>query len=825
MLTAAELYERGVVLSNAGRYAAARRSLELARHRGPDADLGARIDGTRAYILSETGDPAEAVALCRSALDVPGLKPHTIAVLRGQLGLIELRRGDIRTALPLLADAGDQLTAEPELAGSIDMNRGICHLELGHLDEADRSFASAATRFSIAGLPADVAKAQHNRGYTALLRGDLVSALSLMDEARPVAAAGSPVDAAVGDADRAEVLLAAGLPVEASSALTAAARTFGSRRLRQPQADAEWALARTLLYSDPRAAATTARRASRRYAGRGNSTGALRAEATALRAEVEAGSSTDMVVENLRAVSTALSRRGLADESRVSRVMAARVSLRRGDPDRARRELRGVRIPPDGPIITRTLAREVRAETASAAGDLRESMRAAAAGLDDLRDWQAVFGSLDLQSSLTMHGQGLTRIGISAALQTAEVETVLEWSERARLLADHAVAPRPSEDAATAVDLAELRQLRFEGDLTGAAARRDAEIRERIRRRSWTAAGSPDPQRLATVGEVRGRLGTDTALVAYLWSGDRLAALIVGGSDARVLDLGPLPDEQRPGPALQADLDMHAARLPGGLGTSIAHSLADRLAALARHLIDPVLADPIFTGMPNARVVLTAPGVLAGVPWSMLPGLTGRIVTMPTSVTRWLAQRVEPYSALTRIGLVAGPAVPRAVEEVGLCAAEWGARDAATLVPGAATTAAASALAQDSDVLHLTGHGRHATDSPYFSGIELDDGPWFGHDIARLPRVPRLVILSACELGRSSVHWGHEALGMARTWLQAGSGCVIASPANVNDDAACELLPAVHALLARGSSPAEALAAASRSTGVTAPFLCYGAGW
>jgi CHAT domain-containing protein len=66
---------------------------------------------------------------------------------------------------------------------------------------------------------------------------------------------------------------------------------------------------------------------------------------------------------------------------------------------------------------------------------------------------------------------------------------------------------------------------------------------------------------------------------------------------------------------------------------------------------------------------------------------------------------------------------------------------------------------------------------------------------------------------------------MARTWLHAGARSVIASPVSVNDDDACELLSAVHASLATGAAPAVALADATRVTGITAPFLSYGAGW
>jgi CHAT domain-containing protein len=87
--------------------------------------------------------------------------------------------------------------------------------------------------------------------------------------------------------------------------------------------------------------------------------------------------------------------------------------------------------------------------------------------------------------------------------------------------------------------------------------------------------------------------------------------------------------------------------------------------------------------------------------------------------------------------------------------------------------------------------------------------------------------LSACELGRSSVRWGEETIGMTVAWLHAGANTVIASPASVDDDVACYTLAATHHYLAGGQPPADALASAMVEVGgpVPAPFVCFGAGW
>jgi CHAT domain-containing protein len=174
---------------------------------------------------------------------------------------------------------------------------------------------------------------------------------------------------------------------------------------------------------------------------------------------------------------------------------------------------------------------------------------------------------------------------------------------------------------------------------------------------------------------------------------------------------------------------------------------------------------------------------------------------------------------------VAGPDVARAVEEVHNAGKAW--RKARVLTGPAATASEVSRVAAEVDLLHVAAHGRHSADSPLFSGLKLVDGTWHGYDIDQLPHVPQLVVLSACELGRSAVRWGAETLGATVAWQHAGSACVIASPTRVGDDVACEVLTATHSALAAGHSPSDALASARASAGAEAvvPFTCFGAGW
>lgn len=824
MLTAAVLYQRGVDHGNAGRHAAARRALDEAADRSRDPDLSAQIAGTLAYLDSETGDSEHGIDLCNAALATPGISAHTRAILTSQLGLIAMRRGDTDAAIDWLGAAISALESDPRRLGRASLNRGDVYLQRGEVTKAEADFDVAALAFLGGNEPVEYAKARHNQGYAALLAGDIIGALRLMDEARPVLASLSPVALAICDQDRAEVLSAAGMTTEAAALLASVARIYGSRRLRQAQAEAELLLARILVLEDPRAATTVARTAARRFRSRGSESWALRAEAVAVSAAVAEGRHGVAIAREAAETADALEARTLVGDALPLRLQIARIALRGGNIAAALDSLSSARVSARAPIATRLLDREIRAEVAVAKRRPADALRQVRTGLDEFGEWIATFGSLDLRSTIVVHGRQLVAIGIRSALATGRPDTVFEWSERTRSLASRSVPLRPPSTLDAAADLAELRQLRaLDPAPSSADGQREGLLRDRIRRRQWSDKGSGSVARLASLTEVQEELDSSGAvLLAYLWTGDTLSALVVGPKDARIVDIGTWAPIGALLDGMPADLDMAAAALTPAMHAVVLGTLDDRLSRLSSALLAPVSP---FLG--DGRIVITPPAALSGVPWSMLPALAGRPLTIPLSASRWLEQR-ESHSALGAPGFAAGPRVERAEEEVRAAAHSWGMTHELTrdvLIGDLATTSGVSALAERVDVLHVSAHGRHSADNPLFSGIELADGRLYGYDIDQLSQVPSLVILSACELGRSSVRWGQEALGMSPAWLNAGARCVIAAPASVSDSVARDVLTATHALLAAGSAPADALASAASGLGVASAFQCYGAGW
>lgn len=820
-LTADDLHARGVALSNRGRLSAARRVLRQAADRAVSPEERARIAGTLAYALTRTGHPDEAERICREALrdgqDRAVLSLSAAAVLHGQLGALAVERGDFEGALGWL-DLAIRYETDPVRSGNMLMNRSVAFMRLHRLPEARADLDDAAARFAAAGERHSHALTVHNAGYVALLEGDLVTALERMAEARPLAAS-SPVDAAICDLDRAEVLREAGQVFEAERTLESVARSFGAARMPQSRAEAEFHLARSLLTHDRRRAADVAGLAARRFRALGSTVWAARAEGIRLRALLEwpeAGRRrpSDAQVEE---AASALVRAGFAAEARSLCLTHTVARARHGEIGST-----PVRQRPDDPLAVRLLVHEARAAQATARGRDAEARRHAAAGLDALAAWQRSFGALDVASSVAMHGNGLMFEGLAAAVRSRRPDVLFDWSERARHFAHQVMPVRPPRDAAHAADLAQLRLLREEGGASWEQDPRVRELRERVRRRQWATVGHRDGIPRVDLESLRAELDGDTALLSFVYIRGALVCLVVTGGATQVLELEWEPVHALM-PGLRADLDVAAALRGGRMARVVQATLDGRLAELSRLLVDRALA---AAGDPR-RVLITAPGTLAGLPWTMLPGMHGRSVTLARSASRWVAGR-GLCTAVHQAGFAVGPGVARGGEEAESAARAWDAAAGsppALLTGAAASVGAVTELAERVDVLHLVAHGRHSVNSPMLSGLGLADGTLFGYDIDLIAHPPKTVVLSACELGRSSVRWGAETIGMAHAWLHAGSVCVVAAPVTVADEAAAELLGALHGGLAAGLAASDALAAATERTGIRAPFLCHGSGF
>lgn len=810
MLSADQLYERAVEHARAGRYRTARSDLDKAARRTTDRDLLARIRTTGAFLLARA-DIAAALHVLEELLSEPGLSAETLVLVHAQIGGILAESGDGERAISHLDFAAERLAHDPLRHMAVLFYRASVWMNRGDAARAATDYDLAADVARAHGLDWHLAVASYSQGTAAMLAGDLVRALQLMDESRPLIARQSSVLATTTDFLRAEVLLSAGLPDEGAAVLRTCAESFGRHRLRQDQAEAEFLLARTLSDTEPREAIRVARRSAARFRRAGSELGAHRAEALAVATALVTRRKDTPSVREANALLSQLTGDDLASARDQLRLALELHHVRAGRP-----WPRTPDLPHEAPIVSRLAEAEVRVEVARRTERPAEALDRARAAIELLRAWQSTTDSMELRSSLAMHGFRIIEQAAAVAIDSAEPAVVFEWSERSRgfVAGNATVGPVGSEEG----EATELEALR---GMLATTERYDSpeitRLRDRVRRRQWAR------ERMGRVGidivdlpAVHSTLAAqDATLVAYLSSPTEVCALVVSDRDCHAVRVGSRAAIRAALAGLQADLDMTAADLRPALSHAVRQSLRSRLAALNEQVWTP-----LEKYVDTRRIVVTAPAALAAVPWSLMPALRDRSISVASSATHWV-HHAGARDSFGKVGFIAGPRVARAETEVGHAAKQW---PGATVVSGAdATTASVRSLAKDSDLLHVAAHGRHTPGNPMFSGLELLDGLWLGHDVAELTTVPSVVVLSACELGRSTARWGEETVGMARAWLHSGVRCVIAAPCTVNDAATSDYLAAVHSGLAGGLPPSDALLAAGPDE--RAPFLAFGAGF
>jgi CHAT domain-containing protein len=228
-------------------------------------------------------------------------------------------------------------------------------------------------------------------------------------------------------------------------------------------------------------------------------------------------------------------------------------------------------------------------------------------------------------------------------------------------------------------------------------------------------------------------------------------------------------------------------------------------------------------------VVIVPTGPLHSLPWPALPALAGRTVTVVPSLTLWARLHDAPAPATGRTVVVAGPDLPGAEAEVAEVAA---AADGAVRLSGPQATVVGTLAAIDgAGVAHIACHGAFRPENPLFSTLRLADGPLTAYDLQRLRAVPRLLVLSACDAGRSEVTPGEGLLGLSASLLSLGATALIAPLVAVPDDTTRALMVELHRRLREHRPPAEALRlarsalpddVAGYATG--ASFVCLGGG-
>ncbi len=197
--------------------------------------------------------------------------------------------------------------------------------------------------------------------------------------------------------------------------------------------------------------------------------------------------------------------------------------------------------------------------------------------------------------------------------------------------------------------------------------------------------------------------------------------------------------------------------------------------------------------MGDARRVIVVPcDFLHQVPFKALSGAAGylsdrHILTTTPSASVYVALKGRPSpakDAKPRCLLVKDPTETlfHAHEEEQMLRDIFG--DRLTVLSGARATPKAFAReASKHDVIHIATHARFRLERPALSYFELASGNLYhavdvaGLNLARC----KLVVLSACESGRSNAMGSDEMFGLPRAFMRAGVDCVVATLWRVED--------------------------------------------
>jgi tetratricopeptide (TPR) repeat protein len=866
--------------------AMARARAILARGPGPaEASLAHQVIG---HALRDFGDLDAAIAELRTALRlsraaaVPGREAEVLATLgnalihRGQskrglaalnaalalvtgpaAGRMLMMRGidlwilgrhqealdDLGRALRILRPAADPIWEARALSA-----RALVHLACGSARRAGQDLDRAERLFATTSQDVEIAYTWHNRGLVAFRSGDVPLALSYLDQAqRRYQALGVRVpDLAI---DRCAVLLAAGLArdalQEADTAVRAVELTGG-----QPTKKAELLLtaARAALAAgQPPAALARAQAARRMFAAQGRAWWHAHAVLLHLQARLATGAPTAALLRQAGQVAADLAALGSPDAPQ-ARLLAGRAALAlRQTADAERHLTAAARARSRGPAFARIngwLAEALRAE---AADDPRRLLHACRRGLAVLDQYGLTLGASELRAQATVQGAELAALAQRHALRAGRPRRLLEWSERWRSTALAVPPVRPPDDRALQADLTAVREIasRLEqarGSGTPAAAlereqrRLEALIRDRVRQARGGEAGRPGGARPGgarpgaghppgaghrlDTGALLGALG-EARLVQIADIEGELHVLVCGAGQVRQVAAGRAEDAAREVAFARFGL----SRLAHGRAAGGPDRALTVLEATGRRL-EAVLLGRARRHLGDGPVIVVPPGRLHAVPWSLLPALRGRPVSVSPSARAWLRARQAPPPAGTRVVLVRGPGL--GTGELDTLASEYG----LTLLAGVEATAARVLAAIDGARLaHLAAHGTFRADSPLFSALRMHDGPLTGYDFERLHRAPYHLILPACDSGLLAPAGADELLGLISSLLPLGTAGLVASVVPVNDAAAGRLMLALHRQLHAGAGLAAALRDACGAVGpdpvqtATAwSFVSYGAG-
>lgn len=327
--------------------------------------------------------------------------------------------------------------------------------------------------------------------------------------------------------------------------------------------------------------------------------------------------------------------------------------------------------------------------------------------------------------------------------------------------------------------------------------------------------------------ELQHQLSADTALLEFLFVGERVFALVITNKHLRAVGL----------PVAKSALAAKTKLFRSLIFTSEANETVWLPVAesLRVNLIEPIEQSGALAGI--RRIGLIPYGVLHDLPFAALvrrdnAGKTFLVedyeMFQTPSATFYAHKTRENISSPRETVTIAFGRNGSSDEN--LPNLEFAAEEAKTvaqttrgtaLINKQATETELKRLAYNYDYLHLSTHAIAESEMPLFSRLLLepsdtDDGSLTVREVFELGLHTKLVTLSACETGQSYSASGtdfveQDRIGLIEAFLHAGSDSVLATLLPVSDQPTTEFMRSFYSQLRANKSTAEALAATQRA--------------
>ena len=830
------LYSRGQRLQGRGRITEAVTALEDALAilewnpksppvSGTDrARLTARVLATRAGSLVYSGEAAAGLHLLDLAEEF--VAPADLGILLHQRALIFWQNGRLHQALDWF-DAAEPLLAEhgPDwLYAALFLNRAGVWRDLGRFQNGLENGQRARDLFTASGHSVHSAKAKHITALLWLDIGDVTRAIREFEELRHLYRMHAPEHEALVNSSHAEALMKVGMYRQSGTLWEEAIASFRLHGDRRMAAICEFHRAVVAYESgDYGEAREWSNRAMQSLYEQGIETWAFLARVLGLQVVFDSEHAGPDFPTKVEVLCHALESRGWTFRLEQARVLAARAHILAEDLDSAAERL-AMPVQGDGyGFLSADLARHLAlAELARARNE--DPFPELHRGLNLLAEYRTQFGSVEFQAGVSALGVQLASCGLRWAAERGEPSAMLAWAERCRAQALRIPPVKSSADPHAREALGRLRQARqrlwdaqLEGSDDAEARQRILELQKQIRIHDQSMPGPKRQSDQVAPDRIHAFAQEQDVVVVNLFEAEGdLRAVLAGTDELRHVQLVKLEAAAETGRRLGADLDAlgSAFALPPRLRPSVEASVRRNAEVLAAGIWEPI-SD--FVG--DREVVIVPHSKLAWVPWPLLPPLRGRPVTVAPSAEAWYraAGRPRPTGAALD---AAGPGLTTAGAEV---ATIGGFYPEANVISAEASDPELVLKALDgASVAHLAAHGHHEPDNVLFSRLDFGQGPLNAYELLGLDQPPGHVVLSSCDLGRSTVAVGNETLGFTAALLHAGTSTVVSSLGRVPDDLAAEMMIDYHRRCAAGATPAEALAAVGEHR-PWHPFVCFGA--